>query len=119
VCSITSDALQRHVESRAQQTSKFRRQISHTTIRKEIGTLASVWNKWGVPQGPVAGPVPTKGLIYNKGNSKSPFQTWEHIAQARTFVVCWPEASVKSYAAGTSSGTPSQATALRRGWSSG
>jgi hypothetical protein len=56
VRTITSDALRADVESRARETSKFRRPISHTTIRKEIGTLASLWNKWGVPQGLVAGP---------------------------------------------------------------
>ena len=79
VRTITSDALQAYVDSRACETSKFRRTISHTTIRKEIGTLSSVWNKWGVPQGLVTGPAPTKGLVYCKGKSKPPFQTWAQI----------------------------------------
>jgi len=79
VRTIASDALQAYVESRAFEKSKFRRTISHTTIRKEIGTLASVWNKWGVPQGMVTRPVPTKGLVYGEGKSKPPFQTWAQI----------------------------------------
>lgn len=79
VRTITSDALQAYVDSRAKETSKFRRMISHKTISKEIGTFASIWNKWGVPQGLVAGPAPTKGLVYAKGKSKPPFQTWTQI----------------------------------------
>jgi hypothetical protein len=67
------------VDSRAGETSKFRRAITHTTIRKEIGTLSSVWNKWGVPQLLVTGPVPTKCLVYCNSKSKPPFQTWAQI----------------------------------------
>jgi integrase len=79
VRAITSDAQQVYVDTRSRETSKFRRTISHTTIRKEIGTLASIWNKWGVPQNLVAGAAPTKGLVYHKGKSKPPFQTWSQI----------------------------------------
>jgi hypothetical protein len=75
VHTLTSDVLQAYVDDRAAESSKFRRTISHKTIRKEIGTLASVWNKWGVPQGLVSGPVPTKGLVYCKCKGKPPFQT--------------------------------------------
>jgi integrase len=59
------------------ETRKFRRKVSHTTIRKELGTLASIWNRWGLPQGLVAGPAPTKGLVYKKAKGKPPFQTRE------------------------------------------
>jgi integrase len=79
VCTITSDTLQSYVDARSRERSKFRRPISHTTIGKEIGTFASIWNKWGVPHGLVTGPAPTKGLAYRKSNSKPPFQTWAQI----------------------------------------
>lgn len=79
VRTLSSEALQAYVDTRANEKSKFRRTISHTTIRKEIGTLASIWNKWGVPQGLVAGPAPTKALVYAKKRGKPPFQTWAQI----------------------------------------
>jgi integrase len=79
VQSINSDILQAYVETRSQETSKFKRPISHTTIKKEIGTLASIWNKWGEPQGLVTGPALTKGLVYGKAPGKPPFQTWKQI----------------------------------------
>src|SRR5262249_24514441 len=60
---ITTDALQRYVDARSQETGLKGKPLSHTTIQKEIGTLASIWNKWAVPQRLVAGPAPTRGLI--------------------------------------------------------
>jgi integrase len=53
--------------------------LSHVTVKKEIGTFTSIWNKWGVPQGHVIGPAPTKGLVYRKIKAKPPFQTWQQI----------------------------------------
>jgi hypothetical protein len=79
VRTISSTSLQAYVQSRALETSKFRRNISHMTIRKEIGTLASIWNGWGVLHGHVVGRLSTKGLVYCKGTSKPPFQTWAQI----------------------------------------
>src|SRR5260370_14765900 len=63
---ITTDALQRYVEERSQEAGQKGNTVSHTTIQKEIGTLASLWNKWALPQRLVAGPAPTRGLIYSK-----------------------------------------------------
>ena len=75
---ITSETLQRYVDTRAKE--KFRGEtISHRTIHKEIGTFASIWNKWAVPERLVSGPAPTKGLVYKKTKTKQPFQTWEQI----------------------------------------
>src|SRR5207249_40337 len=51
---ITTDALQRYVEERSQEAGQKGNTVSHTTIQKEIGTLASLWNKWALPQRLVA-----------------------------------------------------------------
>jgi len=67
------------VDVRSKEKSKFRRLISHITVKKELGTFASVWNKWGVPQKLVAGPAPTRGLVFRKTAGKPPFQTLEQI----------------------------------------
>ncbi len=76
---INADALQAYVDARSKEKGRDGKPISHTTIKKELGTLASVWNKWGVPQGLVTGPAPTKGLVYCKSRSKPPFQTYDQI----------------------------------------
>ena len=78
---ITTDALQRYVDERSQETGRKGKPVSHITIQKEIGTLASIWNKWALPQRLVAGPAPTRGLIYNKGKGKPPFATWNQITR--------------------------------------
>jgi integrase len=77
--SITTEKLQAYVGARSQEKSKFGRTISHVTIKKEIATLASIWNQWGKQHGFVSGPAPTRGLIYGKAQGKPPFQTWEQI----------------------------------------
>lgn len=77
--SITARELQHYVTERAKECGRRGRQLSHVTIRKEIGTFASIWNKWGVPQGLVVGPAPTRALIYSKSREKKPFQTWVQI----------------------------------------
>ncbi len=77
--SITTDILQAYVDVRSKERSKFQGLVTPTTIKKELGTFASVWNKWGVPQRFVAVPAPTKGLLYGKTAGKPPFQTREQI----------------------------------------
>jgi len=74
VKSTTTDVLQAYVDARSKERSKFQRFVTHTTVKKELGTFASVWNKWGVPQRFVAGPAPTKGLLYCKTTGKPPFR---------------------------------------------
>jgi integrase len=78
---LTTDALQRYVDERSKETGRKGKPVSHTTIQKEIGTLASLWNKWALPQRLVAGPAPTRGLIYNKARGKPPFATWNQITR--------------------------------------
>ena len=71
--------MQGYVDTRAQEDGWRGKPISDATIRKEISTLSSIWNRWALPRGLVQLPAPTKGLIYRKGKAKPPFQTWEQI----------------------------------------
>lgn len=83
VLGLTAEVMQGYVTERAQEGGK-RGKVSHKTIQKEIGTLASIWNKFAVPQGLATGPAPTKGLVYHKEKAKAPFQTWEQIERRIT-----------------------------------
>lgn len=76
---VTTQTLQGYIDQRSQESGRRGEPLSHVTVKKEIGTFTSVWNKWGVPQGHVVGPAPTKGLVYRKIKAKPPFQTWEQI----------------------------------------
>src|SRR5271157_1468449 len=69
---VTTETLQGYVNARAREKGRGRRPISHVTIQKEIGTLASVWNRWARPLGLVERPAPTQGLIYAKARAKPP-----------------------------------------------
>jgi integrase len=78
VLSVTTAVLQSYVDARSRETFRGR-PLSHATLRKEIGTFGSIWNKWALPQELVSLPAPTKGLIYRKQRQKPPFHTWEQI----------------------------------------
>jgi integrase len=80
VPAITTDVLQRYVEARSRERARGK-PISHITVRKEIGTLTAIWNKWALPLGFVTGAAPTKGLIYRKVKGKAPFRTRAEIEQ--------------------------------------
>jgi hypothetical protein len=57
VGAVTTEALQGYLNARARQKGRGRRPISHVTIQKEIGVLASVWNRCQeVEMGIVGGP---------------------------------------------------------------
>jgi integrase len=71
--------LQEYVTTRSTEASRLGGTVSHVTIKKELGTLTSVWNRWGVAQGLVLAPLSTRNLEYPKGKEKPPFQTWEQI----------------------------------------
>jgi integrase len=76
---ITSENLQKYVDSRSKEKGPRGDAISRETVRKEIGTFASIWNKFGRTLGLVSSPAPTRGLIYRKSKGKPPFQTWDQI----------------------------------------
>jgi integrase len=69
---VTTRTVQAYVDARAAD-------VETETIKKEVGTFASVWNKWGVPQGMIGIPAPASGLVYPKTDTKKPFQTREQI----------------------------------------
>src|SRR5262249_40362785 len=77
--SITTETLQTYVDTRSKEKGRHGEPLSHVTVKKEIGTFASIWNKWAMPLGLVSAPSPTKGLLYHKAKSKPPFQTWKQI----------------------------------------
>ena len=78
---ISAETLQGYLDKRAKESGRHGRPLSHTTLKKEIATFASVWNRWALPQGLVAIPAPTKGLLYRKSKAKPPFQTWDQISR--------------------------------------
>jgi integrase len=79
VASITAQVLQAYVDQRCQEGGRNDRPLSDATVRKEIGTFSSIWNRWALPRGIVQAPAPTKGLIYKKAKARPPFQTWQQI----------------------------------------
>jgi integrase len=69
--------LQDYVNERAKQKHRGRT-IKAQTVKKEVATFRAVWN-WGLDHGYLSGRAPTKGLRYEKGKAKPPFQTWADI----------------------------------------
>lgn len=58
--------------------------VSSATVRKEVGTFTTLWNRWALPQGMTTRAVPTSNLHYPKVKSKAPFQTREQIERQIT-----------------------------------
>jgi integrase len=71
--------LQGYVNKRSKEDSRLGGKVSHTTIKKELGTLTSLWNRWGANHGLVRGVLSLKNLEYPKKDEKPPFQTWDQI----------------------------------------
>jgi integrase len=71
--------LQDYVTSRAQEQGHRGKPVSQVTIKKELGTLSSVWNRWGMRKKLVPAPLSLKDLDYPKTRERPPFQTWEQI----------------------------------------
>jgi hypothetical protein len=84
---ITLETLQKYVEERSKEKGRNGEDLSHTTIQKEIGTFGSIWNKWGVQKGLVAGPAPTKGLVYGNPNADNASTTTIATTAARITMV--------------------------------
>jgi hypothetical protein len=74
VRAMATETLQAYVNARAKEKGRRGRLISHVTIQKEIGTLASVWNRWARPLGLADGPAPTQGprLCQDPGQAAVP-----------------------------------------------
>jgi integrase len=76
---VNQKTIQCYIDARSKETGMRQKPVSRDTMQKELGTLSSIWNKWGVPQGMASGPPPMTNLTFPKGNTKSPFQTREQI----------------------------------------
>ncbi|HEV3236869.1 MAG TPA: tyrosine-type recombinase/integrase [Gemmataceae bacterium] len=66
------DRLQEYIKKRAGQ-------VSQVTIKKELGTLSSIWNKWALREKVVLVPLTLRNLDYPKKAEKGRFQTWAEI----------------------------------------
>lgn len=55
--------------------------VSRLTIRKELVTFSTVWNRWAFRKELVPGKLDFRGLNYPKTAEKPPFQTWEQITR--------------------------------------
>lgn len=71
---VTAAHLQEYVNKRAKQPGRHGRNISATTIKKELATLRSLWN-WAMTRGYVGSPLPLRGLKYPKADEKPPYRT--------------------------------------------
>ena len=76
--------LQTYVTARCREVSSQGKPVSHVTVKKELGTLSSLWNRWGLRAGLVTIPLTLKDLEYTKAKEKPAFQTWEQIQRRIT-----------------------------------
>ncbi len=74
---LTLADLQRHINKRVRKQYRGK-SLSPVTLRKETATFRAAWN-WAVANGLVAGPFPSRGLVYPKSDEKPPFMTWQEI----------------------------------------
>jgi integrase len=70
--------LQAYVRERGKKKGWRNRQISPTTMRKELSTFSAVWS-WAWATGRVSQSFPNKGLRFPKTTEKPPFQTREEV----------------------------------------
>jgi integrase len=73
------ERLQAYVTARSAEVSRSGSPISQVTIKKELSTLTSIWNRWGIRATVVNRTLTLRNLEYPKGKQKPPFQTWEQI----------------------------------------
>jgi integrase len=71
--------LQFYVNERSGEKTRKGEPVRQVTIKKELGTLSSVWNGWAFGKGLVSVALSLRQLRYPKGDEKPPFQTWEQI----------------------------------------
>jgi integrase len=77
---LAPNDLQRYVNERSKEKGRRGRLLGAATIKKELGTLSSVWH-WAKDSGLVKTEPPTKGLMLPKTREKEPFQTRKQIEQ--------------------------------------
>jgi len=75
---VTITDLQRYVNHRSKEPGYRGRNVSASTIKKELATLRSIWN-WSRQHGYVASELPLKGVVYPKQEERPPFRTRDEI----------------------------------------
>jgi site-specific recombinase XerD len=76
--------IQGYVSARSEQPGIRGRNISPSTIKKELNTLRAVW-KWAIAIDALPNaPFPSQGLRYPKTDELPPFQTMEQIQKQTT-----------------------------------
>ena len=78
VTEVSNDTLQKYINTRGGEKGRRGKNVSPTTIRKEITTLAAAW-RWGLAEDRVSTPLSRKMLRYPKASQRAPFQTMEQI----------------------------------------
>ena len=78
VTEVSNDTLQKYINTRSGEKGRRGKNVSPTTIRKEITTLAAAW-RWGLAEKRVSMPLPRRMLRYPKASQRAPFQTMEQI----------------------------------------
>src|SRR5215831_3153481 len=73
------EKIQEYIRQRSAEKSRSGHSISPVTIKKELGTLSAIWNKWGLREKLVIAPLTLRNLDYAQEKERPPFQTWEQI----------------------------------------
>jgi integrase len=73
------DKIQEYIRQRSTEKNHSGHPISSVTIKKELGTLSAIWNKWGLREKLVTAPLTLRNLDYPKEKLRPPFETWEQI----------------------------------------
>ncbi len=76
--SLSFADLQRYADERSRQKGRRDKNVSPTTIKKEVATLRAIWS-WALRHDHVTKPFPGKGLRFRKTEEKPRFQTWKEI----------------------------------------
>src|SRR5262249_48421659 len=73
------EKIQEYVRQRSTEKTRSGHPISSVTIKKELGTLSAIWNKWGLREKLVTTSLTLRNLDYAKEKERPPLQTWEQI----------------------------------------
>lgn len=76
---VTRQALQGYIQARSTEKGRHGQSLSHVTIKKELSTLAAIWNRYAVTVGLVKSELSIKGFIFSKRRPKPRFQTRQQI----------------------------------------
>src|SRR5438094_5423410 len=60
------EKIQEYIRQRSAEKSRSGHPISSVTIKKELGTLSAIWNKWGLREKLVTAPLTLRNLDYAK-----------------------------------------------------